>query len=346
MVLELLPFGNTCIGKLIDKWIEIGSSEEIEEQEIFSKTDELRFHVDSLVRKNIVPSKPIYILMILQSFEMMTTQRLELTSYGHCYQYLIYQSLNKAHVKPSDIDTYLNILAELGGAILESPNESLDELELDQFFQRYSKNFVSVEDRDKVIKDLLDAFILQKLENRIKFRYRYLFYFFAAKKLSNSLHKGDYSKIKVSSLVNSIHLEKSSNIILFLTHHSNDSWILNEILISVMDLFSDEKSVTLEADSLLFLKDFFKEIPTLILENRDARNERLESDRKKDIIERYENKSDCLETSEETEVEEFLMRVNKVFRAIEVCGQILRNRLGSLEKDSLELIYEESLSAG
>lgn len=38
-----------------------------------------------------------------------------------------------------------------------------------------------------------------------------------------------------------------------------------------------------------------------------------------------------------------MAKVNKVFRATEVCGQILRNRLGSLERSSLELIYEESL---
>jgi nucleoside phosphorylase len=350
-VLELLPFGNICRGKLIDKWIAIGLSEEIEDREIFAKTDELRFHVDSLVRKNIVPSKPIFILMLLQSFEMMTTQRLELTAYGHCYQYLIYQALEKAHVKPSDIDTYLNILAELGGAILESSSESLNDSSLENFFKDYSNNFISVKDRDKVIKDLVDAFILQKSKGEIKFRYRYLFYFFAAKKLSNSLHKGDYAKKKIQDLVSSIHLEKSSNIILFLTHHSNDSWILNEILLSVMDIFSDETEVTLEADSLLFLKEFFKEIPALILENRDARNERLEDNRQKDIIERnehvishQENNKTQDNSADEGELEEFLMRVNKVFRAIEVCGQILRNRIGSLEKDSLELIYEESLS--
>jgi hypothetical protein len=39
-----------------------------------------------------------------------------------------------------------------------------------------------------------------------------------------------------------------------------------------------------------------------------------------------------------------MLKVNKVFRATEVCGQILRNRLGSLERSSLHSIVEESLS--
>jgi nucleoside phosphorylase len=338
--LEILPFGNVCRSQLIEKWVEQNFSEETEERDSFAKIDELKLHVDSLVRKNIVPAKPIYILMILQSFEMMTTQRLELTSYGHCYQYLIYQALANARVKPSEIDTYVNVLTELGGAILESTTESLNDADLDIFFNEYSSRFII--DRDKVVKDLIDSFILQKSDGGLKFRYRYLFYYFAAKKLSDSLSQGDLAKNKIRTLVDSIHIEKSSNIVLFLTHHSRDPWIINEILTSVREIYSGEDEVTLEASSLSFLQDFIKEIPELVLENRNARNQRLEDDKRKDQIERNEDIDDSVD--EDEDLEEFMIRVNKTFRSIEVCGQILRNRFGSLEKKDLELIYEESLA--
>lgn len=278
--------------------------------------------------------------MLLQSFELITTQRLELTAYGHCYQYLIYQALDRVHVKPTEIDTYLNVLSELGGEILKSPSESLDKSGLNVFFKKYSENFLTV-DQEKVIKDLVNSFILQESEADLKFRYRYLFYFFAAKKLADSLHRGEEAKKRIKHLVNTIHLEKASNIVLFLTHHSKDPWILDEILLSVMDIFSDEKEVTLEASSLSFLQDFVQEIPDLVLENRDARQERLEDDRQKDFIDQHEDQNNPV--YDDKDVEEFMVKVNKVFRAIEVCGQILRNRLGSLERNSLEFIYEESL---
>ncbi len=338
--LEILPFGNVHRAELIEKWVALELTEEVDEQQLWAKKDELRLHVDSLVHKNVVPAKPFHILMLLQSFETMTTQRLELTAYGHYYQYLIYQALERAHVKQTEIDTYINVLSELGGAILESPSESLDDSGLDAFFQKYSNNFLSV-NQDKVINDLVKSFILQRSETGLKFYYRYLFYFFAAKKLADSLHRGEEAKKRIQHLVNTIHLEKASNIVLFLTHHSKDPWILNEILYSVMDIFSNEAEVTLEADSLSFLQDFVKEIPDLVLENRDARQERLENDRQKDIIDQHEDQN--IPIDENKDVEEFMVKVNKVFRAIEVCGQILRNRLGSLERNLLELIYEESL---
>ncbi|OUL19727.1 hypothetical protein BV378_31370 [Nostoc sp. RF31YmG] len=339
--LQILPFGNVRRAELIDKWVALELTEEADDQLIWAKTDELRLHVESFVRKNVVPAKPFHILMLLQSFETMTTQRLELTAYGHCYQYLIYQALDSVHVKQAEIDTYLNVLSELGEAILESPSESLDDSGLNAFFQKYSSNFLPV-DQDKVIRDLLNSFILQRLETGIKFRYRYLFYFFAAKKLADSLHRGEKARNKIQHLVNTIHLEKSSNIVLFLTHHSKDPWILDEILLSVMDIFSEEEEVTLEAGSLSFIQDFIKEIPDLVLEKRDARQERLEDDKRKDLIEECEEANSYLDENQNQS--EFIAKVNKVFRSIEVCGQILRNRMGSMERNSLELIYEESLS--
>jgi hypothetical protein len=340
--LKILPFGNVRRSELIEKWVELESIEEVDDQQIWAKKDELRLHVDSLVRKNIVPAKPFYILTLLQSFETMTSQRLELTAYGHCYQYLIYQALERVHVKQDEIDTYFNVLSELGGAILESSSESLDESDLDTFFNKYSNNFLPV-DQDKVIKDLVDSFILEEKDNVLKFRYRYLFYFFAAKKLSESLQKGEQSKKTIQELINKIHLEKASNIVLFLTFHSKDPWIIDEILISVMDIFSDEQALTLEAGTLSFIQDFVKEIPDLVLEERDARQERLKHDRKKDIIEEQEEARNSY-LDENQEQSELIEKVNKACRAIEVCGQIFRNRIGSLERSYLELIYEESLS--
>ncbi len=341
---EIRPFGNVRRSELINKWVELESTEEVDDQQVWAKKDELRLHVDSLVRKNIVPAKPFHILTLLQSFEIMPSQRLELTAYGHCYQYLIYQALERVHVKQTEIDTYFNVLSELGGAILESSSESLDESELDTFFKKYSNNFLPV-DQDKVIRDLVNSFILQRSDNILRFRYRYLFYFFAAKKLADSLQKGKKSQTKIQYLVSKIHLEEPSNIVLFLTYHSKDPWILDEILISVMDIFSDEKEVTLEAGSLSFLQDFTKQIPELILEERDARQERLKQDRKKDILEEeQEAHNSYIDEDEDEDLSYFIEKTYKVARSIEVCGQIFRNRIGSLERSCLELIYEESLS--
>jgi hypothetical protein len=83
--LEICPFNNVNRAALITKWVALELTEEADDQQIWRKIDELRLHVESLVRKNVVPAKPFHILLLLQSYETITTQRLELTSYGHCY---------------------------------------------------------------------------------------------------------------------------------------------------------------------------------------------------------------------------------------------------------------------
>jgi hypothetical protein len=164
--------------------------------------------------------------------------------------------------------------------------------------------------------------------------------------LKTCLHQRNNSQKIIQDLVNKIHLEEAGNIILFLTHHSKDPWILDQILYSVMDLFTGEEELTLKENSLLFLQGFIAKIPDLVIENRDARQERLNDDIQKDIIESndIEEKSSYSELDDEHAIE-LINNIKRVFRATEVCGQILRNRLGSLDRDSLESIYEESLSA-
>jgi len=339
---EIANFGNVHLGKIIEKWVELDSDEETNEKQILSQTDELRRHIESLVGKNIVPAKPFYILLLLQSFEILNPNKIEVTTYAHCYEYLIYQCLKRIDItKGNKVEMYLNVLSELGGEILDSSSESLDENSLEDFFIKYSKKFL-IDNQNKVIDNLVKSSILQKTENGIKFRYHYLFYFFAAKKLATSLHRGEEAMDKIKALVKVVHLEKASNIILFVTHHTKDPSVLNEILLSVMDLFSEEEEMTLETESLSFLQDFIKQIPELVLENRDVKEERLRRDIQKDIAEQELSQTNQRET--EMEQEDFVVNVNKLFRSIEVCGQLFRNRLNSLEREHLEIIYEESAS--
>jgi GTPase SAR1 family protein len=279
--IEILHFGNEHRSYLVEKWIELGYEETDKTSDFFKKKDQLTHHVNSLVRRNAVPAKPFFILLLLQGFEMVKPQGYELSSQGHCYQYLIYQALEHAHIKQIDFDTYFNFLTEMGGKFLDCSSLVMDKDDLNEFLEEYKESYL-IPDIKKVVDDLIDSSILIEVEAGLKFRYRYLFYFFAAKKLADSLHKGESTKDRIRQLVKTIHLEKSSNIILFLTHHSKNEWILYEILNSIIEIFSTEQEATLEAESLLFLQDFIKKVPDLVLEQREARNERLNQDRQQD----------------------------------------------------------------
>ena len=59
----LLGFGNYKREELVKKWISLGVEESIEEKDLYSECDELKAQLNNVIKKNIVPPKPIYILI-------------------------------------------------------------------------------------------------------------------------------------------------------------------------------------------------------------------------------------------------------------------------------------------
>ncbi|HBS0701567.1 TPA: hypothetical protein MAA83_005489, partial [Klebsiella pneumoniae] len=96
---EIAEFSHIQKTELVEKWNQIGLDETSDIEDIQSLNDNLKRNIDSILMKNIVPSKPIFILMILQILESNTQSNFSLTSYGHCYHSLIIQAFNKANVK-------------------------------------------------------------------------------------------------------------------------------------------------------------------------------------------------------------------------------------------------------
>ena len=142
--IDLLGLGNKKREELVQKWISLGVEENIDEKELYTKCDELKSRLNGIIKKNIVPPKPIYILMLLQMFEANAQLNLELTSYGHCYQQLIYQSFDKANISKQDFDKYLNVLTELAWEIFKKEN-NLNPFEIELFFTNYCKSFLSID---------------------------------------------------------------------------------------------------------------------------------------------------------------------------------------------------------
>jgi hypothetical protein len=72
----------------------------------------------------------------------------------------------------------------------------------------------------------------------------------------------------------SLHREESANIIIFISHHTKDSWIIEEIRGFLSTLYNDLSEATLSTKSLGFMNEFMSSIPELVLENREVAKER------------------------------------------------------------------------
>lgn len=335
--IELLGLGNKKREELVQKWISLGVEENIDEKELYTKCDELKLRLNGIIKKNIVPPKPIYILMLLQMFEANAQLNLELTSYGHCYQQLIYQSFDKAHISKQDFDKYLNVLTELAWEIFKKEN-NLNPFEVELFFTNYCKSFLSI-DKEKVLNKLISHSILNDNGINLGFKYPYIYYFFVGKKIAESYRDSDETKTKIEGLLSKLHREDYANILIFITHHTKDSWVLHEIKSVLDSLFEEHNEATLSKTQLSFMSDFMKAIPELIIEQREIQKER---DDQNDQLDELERKNE----SEEGESLDILAKINQTFKGMEVAGQIIRNRHATLTRQSMEDLAKTGAFAG
>lgn len=334
---EMLGFGNLKRSEIVKKWISLGEEETIEDSDLYSRCDDLKAWLDTAIKKNVVPAKPIYVLMMMQMFEAGAQLNLDLTSYGHCYQQLIYRAFDQAKINRRDYDKYLNVLTELSWLIFkrqEDPNDT----QLDEFFAEYCKRYLAV-NKEEIIDKLTGCSIISKNGARTKFKYAYIYYFFVGKKIAESYADCEQTKLDVRSLLNSLHREDFANILIFITHHTKDSWVIDSIKEVLSSLYADQERAALTRQQLMFMGEFVRAIPELVIEQREIQSSRDDRDKRLDQMER---RNDDYEISPS----DILANINKTFKGMEVAGQIIRNRHAAMTKDSLYELANSGASAG
>ena len=270
-------------------------------------------------------------------------QDYSLTSYGHCYHSLILLALNKQHIRHQELDTYFNYLRELAFYIFRINTNGLTLEEIEDFRHGYEKEYL-VDSHDKLQETLINSKILIIKDGKLNFRYKYLYFFYVAKFLSDK-SESQICKGVIENLCENIHSEKNANILIFLIHHTKDRKIIDEILLQTMYVFDGVPEETLEVKELRFLNGLFEAIPKLILEQKNVENERKERLRQKDQIEKIRISQE--ESNETIASENKIIRdVVRSYRAVEIIGQILRNYHGSLKKEDLKSLSTQAIKVG
>jgi len=351
---NLKPLGYKKRNDLIEKYHYLKDQPiSVDDQNFLDETKNSFDNVQNVLGNKLMPSYPIFIISILQALEYKPMQQHE-TSFGYCYQTLIHYSLNKAGVTNDNIDSYFNFLTELAYHAVNLEDEYMDRKTYDRFFNEYQDKFV-FHPYESVIRVLKNSKIIQDRDGSLIFGYKYILYYLSAKKISNILHKSE-GKAIIKKLFEQVHDEKNASILVFVTHHSNDISFIEESLINSMIVLDKTKPITLEKNDPFYetIKGLADDVKNDVLDtHKKARQERDkqlqrsdESEREMVEIER-EMKSQS-EANAETmeEAKQMILPFQQSFRSIEIVGQIIRNRKGSLPKDQLQDMIREIFTTG
>lgn len=348
-VYEIQNLGSKKKDELINKWNMLGRDESNCIKDIQSNHDYLIRSIESIMMRNIVPSKPIFILMILQILETHKASDFTLTSYGHCYHSLIIDAFNRANIRSDLHSDYFNYLSELAYYMYSNSKVKVEPDEIKEFQKIYSENYL-VNSHDEVFDKIIKSKIIVKdYKDTHKFQYKYLFYFFIAKHISDSEHLLQETK----ALCDKIHSEKHANILIFVTHHTKQKLVIDTIIDEISSIFSDQKPAKLDYEELSFLNELAKKIPQMVIDNsKDVEEERQKELEKKDKFEKNNLLQRAHDNNEEDDDNDLdvtnqdLLDVNRSYRALEILGQIIRNRKGSLPKPLLNKLGNEAYTVG
>jgi len=328
--------------ELVKKWISLKDMEIIYHyREIDRKTELIDSILGKIIGKGIMPAYPFFILSAVVTYETSAIPlHQEITSQGYCYQAFIYFYLRKQGVRNDEIDIYINFLTELAFYIYKERKYCLSPEDFNSFMKTYKEKYTLPINQETLLKKL-SLIISRDSFNNYSFSYPYLYYFFAAKYLAEHIEE-DEIMIEIEKLMQNLYIEEKAYIAVFLAHHSKSPKILDEIVHNAMDLFDEYEPVTLFKEEVKFFDEQADAIVKAALPE-DTTPER-ERAKRLSIEDEIEEAKEEIEEEETDEEDDHLMKeLRRAIKTGEVIGCIIKNRVGSLEKEKLVDIFKEGM---
>jgi len=347
---EILPFGHRRRADLIKKWYCLGRQYTISSSELSQLTVRAEKTISFLLQRNFIPSYPFFLLAILQLMEARTPIPTAPTSgsYGFLYESLLTRTLSELDLDLGMLYTYLS---EFAYYLFTSPTPFVSTGEAFDWHQGHCDNYSLRLDFEVLLSSLCKVSVLQDEDDKVTFRYPYIYYYFVARYLRD--HISDMAVRKyIISMSSRLHHTESANILLFLGYLSKDPFIIESILEASRELFSHYLECDLMQDTE-FLSDLMTDVPRLVIDTASPGERHRELLARKDEIEAdWIDQDDSRVTIDEMQgcvvddvdqhqnLQEFL-QINVAFKTIQILGQVLRNFYGSMKGEpKLELTRE------
>ncbi|WP_018989211.1 metallophosphoesterase [Aromatoleum toluclasticum] len=324
---RMLGFGYKLRHDLIRRWYEIGSPRgEVELQE---KVHSAERAINSVLSKGLVPMTAFNTLVLLQTIEVNERGSLANAGTAQYYEYMFRHSLTLARVKADEIDEIQSYLVYLAWEYFQSKEKVLSAADLMRFNQWFSDEMHPTDPIER-LRLLERTKILVARNGGYAFAYSYLEYFFVAKYLAIHSEKVEIRDL-IKHLCAHLYLRENANVVLFLTHHIQSDWVIQEIADLLTSILGDIPILRLEDDAELLntwvsnKAKIVVDATNVVENNREARKT---EDKAAELPEPMLDK----EVSSIQELDQ-VTQLNLLFKTSEILGQVIKGRYGSIPKD-------------
>ena len=337
---ELMRFGFKLRYRLIQKWCSLGNVNS--KIELDTRIHDSELIVDTVVGKRLVPEYPLYLLILLQSFERHRHVEIQNSGLSFYYQFLITKGLGEVGVKPSELDEYFNYLSILAWKFQELQAKQLELEQIAILNADFSRRFIAV-DLMARLDLLIRARIIARRGTSYEFSYPYIYFFFVGRFLSRNLENPEI-RMWVEESCRRLYLYDRAHAVMFLTHHVEREWVIRLICQVLRECFSDKKPLELAGDIACF-NALVTKSAQLTLETPDVEQNQVDVRGVHDELSEKESDAEL----QEFDALSFTSKWNLLYKTAGILGVILRNYYGSIERadkqDMIREVFEAPLRA-
>ena len=228
---RIKPFGNRKRGELIKKWYSLGNERMLRDpREMDAIIDRATRVINDLLGNlsSLVPATPLTVLSVLQTID--TTGTTVINGNSYAYERLVQHSLDRLAERSQAMQNiYVSILSKIAYKMLVQKKWTISSQELIDEVKEYSTDkILSLNVVATIEKINCSKILVANGEDRYKFRYPYLYYYFCARYIAKNIQDKEV-KSHIEYMSARLHVVEYGNIIIFICHFLNNEEVLQNI---------------------------------------------------------------------------------------------------------------------
>lgn len=335
-------FGRRLRGRLINKWHAVGRDFADTDTEYLYAVAASEKKIDTLIGKNLLPSYPVMLLLLLQ-MEDDPTATSAAGSYGHIYEALLTKRLGEVSVKPTDIGTKYTYISKIAYYLFKKDCATLSSEEMHFLHEQYCNQYQMRLPETEILGQLQQAQILSYNGQSYRFRFKFCYYYFVAKYFQeNTAGTTDALRRELLDIADRVSFDDYTHILIFYIYLTNDRFVIDHIISNARKIYSNVQPANLDTDvrfvnTLLTGPPAKLSLPSLDIQaNREEYRQRQDEDEQQEVASYgawgkvvYEDALDDV------------AKINIALKNLRIMGQVLRNFPGVLRGElKLELTAE------
>lgn len=333
-VYRIAPFGHVRREELVDRWLQLDNSIDERGVTFADQRRSITQVLDALIGRNWLPPYPVYILSVLQSNEAINPVDTRISTYGAYYELYIRTALARKKM-PVQAEMTHSYLAFLAYRLFETEQSEIEREDVTRLHHEFEQRFEIGLDFRSIQADLTACGILIVTNTIVKFKYKYIYYYFVASWIRDHISTDPVRKV-IARLSRSVYIEEHANILLFLAHLSKDPLIVEKLLEAARSYYPNTKPARLDNDMdfLLALRPGERRVEYRETDVNADRKQRLEAlDEQEALLDEGDIMPEMSSSDPSKDMLDPLVTLTAAVKTIEILGQVLKNFPGSLDGD-------------